>query len=60
MDFEYVLALLNSNIHKHPKEHQVEVDFVIKILTKGQGYLTKRSETEPYCRVIFYDRMVDK
>jgi len=54
-NFEYVLSLLKSNIHKHPEEYQSQVDFVIDILTKGQGYLTKRTETEPYCRVVFYD-----
>ena len=53
--FDYVLALLNNNIHKHPPEYQDEVDFVKEILTNGQGYLTKRTETEPYCRVVFYD-----
>jgi len=58
MKFKYVLALLDNDIHKHPKEYQKEVDFVVDILTKGQGYLTFRSETEPYCRVVFYDELV--
>jgi len=53
--FEYTLILLNNEIHKHPREYQAEVDFVIKMLTEGQGYLTKRSETEPYCKVVFFD-----
>ena len=55
MDFNYILALLKNNIHKHPPEYQDEVDFVIKVLTEGQGYLTKRTETQQYCKVIFFD-----
>jgi len=55
MTFEYTLAILQNEIHPPPREHQTEVDFVIKMLTEGQGYLTKRTETEPYCRVIFFD-----
>jgi len=50
--FDYVLALLNTNIHKHPPEYQDEVDFIKEILTKGQGYLTKDKPV----RVIFFDR----
>jgi len=60
VNFEYVLSLLKHEIHKHPKEYQAEVDFVIKILTEGQGYLTKRTKTEPYCKVVFYDMLVNK
>jgi hypothetical protein len=49
--FKYVLGILQSNIHKPPKDHQAECDFVIEILTKGQGYLTK----EKPIRVVFFD-----
>jgi len=51
MKFDYILRLLNNNINGHPREYRDEVDFVIDILTKGQGYLTKDKPV----RVIFYD-----
>jgi hypothetical protein len=40
--FEYVLRILNG-IPGHPPDKQKEVDAVIKILTDGQGYLTKET-----------------
>ena len=49
--FDYVLSLLNNNIHNHPPEYQDEVDFVKEMLTNGQGYLTKDKPV----RVIFFD-----
>jgi len=52
MKFDYILRLLNNNINGHPREYLDEVDFVIEILTKGQGYLTKDKPV----RVIFFDR----
>jgi len=55
MKFDYVLALLNDNIHGHPQEHQDEVDRVIEILTNGQGYLTKRTKECRYSKVVFFD-----
>ena len=54
--FKYVLALLKNNIHKNPSEYQNEVDFVIEILIKGQGYLTKDKPV----KVIFYDDHASK
>ena len=51
MEFKYVLGILQSNIHKPPKDHQAECDFVIVMLTRGQGYLTKDKPV----RVIFFD-----
>ena len=56
MKFDYVLSLLKSNIHLHPKEHQDEVDRVIEILTNGQGYLTKRTKECKFSKVVFFDR----
>jgi len=55
MDFKYTLSLLNNKIHPPPKEHKTEVELVKKILTDGKGYLTKRTEICPYCKVVFYD-----
>ena len=53
--FKYVLSLLNNKIHPTPKGHEAEVELVKKILTTGQGYLTKRTKIKPYVRVIFFD-----
>jgi len=51
--FDYVLALLRNKIHKHPPDYQDQVDLVERILTEGQGYLTKK-ETG-FVRVIFFN-----
>ena len=58
MKFDYILRLLKNKINGHPKEYQDQVDFVIEMLTKGQGYLTKR-ETG-YVRVIFFDELKNR
>ena len=50
MDFEYTLKLLDSKIHPVPKQFEKEVEIVKRILTEGQGYLTK----EKPVKVIFY------
>ena len=53
--FEDTIRYLKNEIHPHP--NQDELKFVIETLN-GQGYLTKRTDTEPYVRVVFYDGMV--
>jgi len=56
MRFNYVLSLLNDQIHGHPKEHQEEVDRVKEILINGQGYLTKRTKECKFSKVVFFDQ----
>ena len=56
MKFNYVLSLLNDNIHGHPKEYQDEIDRVREILTNGQGYLTKRTKECKFSKVVFFDQ----
>ena len=58
MDFKQTIRYLKNEIHPHPD--QEERDFIIEMLEKGQGYLTKRTETEPYFRVIFFDNNANK
>jgi len=54
--FEYTIKYLKNKTHPHPQQYQEEVDFVIKILKEGQGYLTRRTSSQPYTKVIFYDQ----
>lgn len=54
MEFNYILSILNNEIHPIPDKHKLEIELVKKILMDGQGYLTKRTKTEPYTRVVFY------
>ena len=58
MDFTKTIRYLKNEIHPHPD--QEERDFIIDMLEKGQGYLTKRTEIEPYCRVIFFDEIKNR
>ena len=56
MKFDYVLSLLNDQIHGHPQEYQNEVDRVIEILTNGQGYLTKRTKEYKFVSIVLFDQ----
>ena len=43
-----------NKIHPPPKNVLIELELLKEINENGQGYLTKRTETEPYCRVVFF------
>jgi hypothetical protein len=49
--FDYVTRILKSQIPPHPVDKQKEVDAVLKILSDGQGYLTKGNPK----RIIFFE-----
>ena len=49
--FENVVDRLQNQIHPAPERFKSEFELAIRILTKGQAYLTKE---EPK-RVVFYD-----
>jgi len=55
MDFGYFVSMIKNEMHPYPTELEKEARLLLDIMQKGQGYLTKRTETEPYCRVIFFD-----
>lgn len=52
--FDYTLRLLNNNINGHPKEYQKEVDFIIRMLKEGIGYLIRRG-IKGETKVIFFE-----
>ena len=49
VNFEKTIQYLNNEVHPHPDKK--EKKFVIEILEKGQGYLTKNKPVE----VVFFD-----
>lgn len=52
--FKYVLSLLENGVYPPPKEHAAEIEAVKKILTEGQGYLTKNKPI----KIIFFKNLL--
>lgn len=51
----YFEKLVSGDAHPPPKEIFWSVQKLLYFLKNGKGILTKRSEFEPYCRVVFFD-----